>query len=217
MASVKNILSHPGCYHHLRSLMLLGLPFRRWVDLYGLSDSRERVADLGCGPADILRYLSPERRPQFYLGIDLSDRYLAAAEIRARKAGLDARFLPMDLSRLPTDDAVAAHLLEVLRQHAITRVVILGVIHHIDDDSALRTLNLVHQAATVNSLVTQDVIRIPGRGVNNFFCSLDRGQFIRTEPQYDALMQRTDWKSHDKKWTHPGIRGIRYIHYLLRR
>ena len=214
---LRNILSNPTAYHHVRNMITGGLPFRQWVELYGLTNANERVADLGCGPCDILRYVAPDKRPAFYLGIDISEDYLGAARQRAAAANLDAEFLAMDLARIPSDADMRRKLVDLLEKHRITRVLLLGVIHHIDDASALTTINLVHQAATVQSLVTQDVIRMPGMWINNRFCSLDRGEHIRTESEYDALAAKSDWPHHRKFWTSPALRFLRYIHYDFRK
>lgn len=215
--ALRNVLANPTAYHHIRNAVTGGLPFKQWVKLYGLTNPKERVCDLGCGPCDILRYVAPDAKPEFYLGIDISEEYLHAARERADGIGLNADFIAMDLSRIPTDSDLRQRLVDLLERHRITRVLLLGVIHHIDDASALTTINLVHQASTVQSLVTQDVIRLPGRWINNRFCAMDRGEHIRTEAQYDALAARSNWPQHRKFWTSPALRFLRYIHYEFRK
>lgn len=216
-AKWKSILKSPTVYHYARHMATGGLPFGKWARLYGLMDSQQRVADLGCGPADILRYLSADHRPEFYLGMDISDEYLDAARRRAAAAGCPAELLNIDLTRIPTDAALRDRIVDLLEQHRITRVLLLGVIHHIDDESAVTTLNMVHRASTVRTMVTQDVVRIPGRRVNNYYCRMDRGEFIRTEDQYDALMHRTSWPDRRTFWTSPQLPFLRYLHYELRK
>src|SRR6266516_2555126 len=173
------LLSSPSIYHYLRQIATGGMPFEHWVDLYGLSDPHERVADIGCGPSDILRYLDDESRPAFYLGVDISERYLDMARKKARSLGLDAELIRMDLGRLPNDPGVQSELIEALEKHRITRVLLLGVIHHISDEAALTTLGLAHEIATVGSLITSDVVYLPGRRLNNLLCDWDRGEFVR--------------------------------------
>jgi SAM-dependent methyltransferase len=192
-----------------------GLPFRDWIGLYGFNDTSERIADLGCGPSDILRYLSPQCRPGFYLGIDISERYLDSARQRAVKAGVNAEFHALDLVRLPHDRAVQSQLVDLLEAQKISRVLLMGVLHHIDNESALATLNLVHRVASVRSLITADVIRIPGRFLNNLYCRLDRGEFIRDEAGYDALIAKSAWRISGKRWTTPGASFVKNLHYIL--
>ena len=211
------ILSHPACYHYLRQLMTGGLPFREWTRLYGLTDPNERVADIGCGPADILRYVNRGERPAFYLGLDISDRYLDAARGRAKRAGIDADFLRLDLDRLPFDSAVQEQLVDALDRAQATRVLLLGVIHHIDDAAAATTLSLVHRAPTVRALVTQDVVMLPGPSLNNYLAARDRGQHVRDEAGYDALASSSPWASHEKHWTRPNLPSVRYLHYVFKK
>jgi len=215
MNHIKKILSHPVCYHYIRQVMTGGLPFRKWITLYGFDDATERIADLGCGPSDILRYLSPQCRPGFYLGIDISERYLDSARQRAVKAGVPAEFLALDLTRLSHDRAVQGKLVDLLEARKIDRVLLLGVLHHIDDESALATLNIVHQVSTVRSLITDDVVHIPGHFLNNGYCRLDRGTFIRDEAGYDALIARSAWRVSGKRWTTPGASFVKNLHYIL--
>lgn len=215
MNPIKKILSHPSCYHYIRQIMTGGLPFRDWIRLYGFNDTSERIADLGCGPSDILRYLSPQCRPGFYLGIDISERYLDSARQRAVKAGVNAEFHALDLVRLPHDRAVQSQLVDLLEAQKISRVLLMGVLHHIDNESALATLNLVHRVASVRSLITADVIRIPGRFLNNLYCRLDRGEFIRDEAGYDALIAKSAWRISGKRWTTPGASFVKNLHYIL--
>jgi SAM-dependent methyltransferase len=215
MNQIKRILSHPSCYHYIRQIMTGGLPFRDWIRLYGFNDTSERIADLGCGPSDILRYLSPQCRPGFYLGIDISERYLDSARQRAAQAGVSAEFHALDLVRLPHDRAVQSQLVDLLEARKISRVLLMGVLHHIDNESVRATLNLVHQVASVRSLITADVIRIPGRFMNNLYCRLDRGEFIRDEAGYDALIAKSAWRISGKRWTTPGASFVKNLHYLL--
>ena len=215
MQAIKRILNHPSCYYYIRQIMTGGLPFREWVPFYGLDDAGARLADLGCGPADILRYVSPGCRPGFYLGIDISDRYLDSARRRAARAGLNAEFYALDLARLPHDREVQRRLVGLLEDRMISRVLLLGVLHHIDDESALATLNIVHQAATVRSLITADVVEIPGRFLNNWYCRMDRGIFIRQEAGYAALIRRSAWRISGKRWTTHCASLAKNLHYVL--
>jgi SAM-dependent methyltransferase len=192
-----------------------GLPFREWIRLYGFDDASERIADLGCGPSDILRYLSLQCRPGFYLGIDISERYLDSARQRAMRAEVEAEFLALDLTRLSHDRDVQGKLLRLLEDRKIDRVLLLGVLHHIDDESVLATLNIVHQVPTVRSLITDDVVYIPGRFLNNGYCRLDRGEFIRDEAGYDALIAKSAWHIRGKHWTTPGASFVKNLHYIL--
>jgi|SRR5688500_11364917 SAM-dependent methyltransferase len=208
------LMANPTLYHYLRQVMAGGMPFERYVDKYGLADPGERVGDIGCGPADMLRYLGPGRRPAFYLGVDISQAYLDAARARANKAGVESEFARMDLDRIPHDAAVRQQLVDLLDRHRITTALLLGVVHHINDEAARTTIDLIHSASTVRKLITWDVVYLPGRRLNNFLCDQDRGQFVRTEPAYDALAAGSRWARHEKWWSSPRVSMIKYLHYI---
>ena len=210
----KLLLSNPGMYHHLRQLLTGGMPFRRWIDLYGFNDPHQRIADLGCGPADMLRY-TESPRPEFYLGVDISAPYLQTAAKRAEGAQLSSEFVRMDLDRLPHDEEVQAELVETLEKHQITRILLLGVLHHINDDSARTTLDLAHSVPTVKDLFTSDVLYVEGNRLNNKLCDWDRGEFVRDEAGYDALAASSAWPGSEKVFTSPRFSFIKYIHYRL--
>lgn len=211
------MLSHPTLYHYARQTFTGGMPFSQFVRIYGLDDPTERVADLGCGPADILRSLGRGCAPSYYYGIDISDTYLSAAAQRAKAVGVDAEFLNLDLTRLSDSVEVQDRLVASLEEKRITRVLLLGVLHHIPDSAVKTTLALVHRASCVRTLVTQDVVLIKGHPLNNLLCRLDRGEFVRDEAGYDALADATPWRSHSKEWTRTGVRFIKYIHYKFYR
>ena len=211
------LLASPTLYHALRHGLLGGLPFKEWVTLYGLDDPNQRVADLGCGPADILRYVPAAHQPAAYLGIDFDADYLARAGALATRLKLNATFVNIDLTKLSTDPATQQQLTGLLERERIDRVLLLGVIHHLDDASARSTLDLIFSVPSVKTVVTQDVAVVPGHGVNNFLAARDRGQFVRTEPQYQVLLASTRWPDRRVTWTRPGFRVAKYIHFTLTR
>jgi SAM-dependent methyltransferase len=191
------------------------MPLKEWAGIGNYYKKEERIADLGCGPSDILRYLEKNRKPEFYLGIDISDRYLKHARSKAMELQLKAEFLIINLDQLKDDPAVRAKLKEVLNFYKITTVNLFGVIHHLDDISVLATLNTVFEADSVKSLNSQDVLFIEGNSINNFYASLDRGDFVRSELEYDELLRKSRWKNFDKIRTKAGVSRVNYLHYKL--
>lgn len=210
---LQHVLAYPTAYHWLRQVMTLGMPFDTWLGKYGLNDPEQRVADLGCGPADILRFLRRGRGPGYYVGIDVDERNLQAARKRADRKGVVAEFHRMDLHLLPTDAAVRDSLRRVLTAQEITVVLLLGVVHHIDDDAVRSTLELIHSVRSVQTLWTTDVVYLPGARINNYFCSLDRGKFVRDMSGYAALAAASPWTNFETSWSSPGLSYIRYLHY----
>jgi hypothetical protein len=211
------LLANPTLYHFLRQVATGGIPFKNWVKLCGLTDPQARVGDIGCGPADILSYVPAETKPAFYLGIDMSSIYLDSARAQAARRGIAAEFVELDLTSLVENRRLQEELVNLLVSRRISQVILIGVIHHIDDQAARTVLDLAGQASSVQRVATVDMCYQPGRWVNNWHCRHDRGQCVRTEPQYDALMAATSWPNRQKFWTSPGLPLISYLHYVLTR
>ena len=214
---MRSFLSNPSLYYYARHIVLCGLPFREWVSMYHLNHSQERIADIGCGPADILRYVTVNCKPEYYLGIDISDQYIEQAKSKTKRLGVDADFITIDLMQLPYSQGLQNRLVSLIDEKNISTVLLLGLLHHIDDDSVTAMLNIIFTMPKVKHVITQDVLIIPGNSINNYFASRDRGNYVRNEGSYDNLIDSTRWKIEKKFWTHPGLRSIKYIHYKLSR
>jgi SAM-dependent methyltransferase len=214
---MKSLLSNPCLYYYARQCAVFGLPFRKWVALYHLNRDDERIADVGCGPADMLRFVDINSKPSYYLGIDISEKYIENANAKASLLGIPADFIVMDLESITFSDSIQGRLKALLEEKGITTVLLLGVLHHINDVASTTLLNTIFEVRNVQTIITQDVLIMPRNIVNNFFASRDRGRFVRTESAYDRLLELTKWKGIEKHWTNPGISSIKYIHYKLRR
>ncbi|MEO5581105.1 MAG: class I SAM-dependent methyltransferase [Saprospiraceae bacterium] len=211
----KKLLSIPSIYHYARQILLLGMPLRKWAEIGNYYVENERIADLGCGPSDILRYIDQQQKPAFYLGVDVAERYLKRGEELAKNKQINSQFIHIDLGLLNDNHVVRDELIRTLNTYQITTVNLFGVLHHIDDPSVMITLNLVFNIPSVKHVNTQDVLMIENNRINNFYSSLDRGHYIRTEKQYDELIKKTNWLNIDKKWTKAGMSKVKYIHYQL--
>jgi len=217
LQKMSSLLSNPSFYYYARQIALCGLPFREWVSMYRLNCNQERIADIGCGPADILRYVNPKSTPEYYLGIDISDKYIKQAKSKTIRLGVDSDFITLDLEQLPYNQSLQDTLVNLLDEKNISTVLLLGLLHHIDDDSVTTMLNIFFTMPKVKFVITQDVLTIPGNLINNYFASRDRGNYVRNEGSYDNLIGLTSWKIDKKLWTHPGLSSIKYIHYKLSR
>ncbi|HNT20906.1 MAG TPA: class I SAM-dependent methyltransferase [Saprospiraceae bacterium] len=217
IARLKKLLSNPFFYHYSRQVLLLGMPLKTWAAYGNYYNKNERIADLGCGPADILRYTDPPNKPAFYLGIDQSGRYLKRAASRAAQKNISSAFINLNLDLLPSNEGIKTQLIRSLDEYQITTVNLFGVLHHLNDLAVVTTLNAVFDSASVRSLNTQDVLFLARNPINNFYASLDRGEYVRTEAQYDALLNKSKWQKMDKAWSRAGVRKVKYIHYRLKK
>jgi SAM-dependent methyltransferase len=126
---------------------------------------------MGCGPGDILAYL-----PDIdYWGFDISNAYIERANARFGRLGKFhcQELTPSIVESMPPFDVVLA----------------LGLLHHLDDESAVRVLRLASQALKPGGRVlTVDPCLESGQNpIARFLVSKDRGQNVRIRKEYAAL------------------------------
>ena len=127
-SGLRAILSHPRIYSSFQLVMGADKFRRDFVARFVRPFPGMAILDIGCGPADILEHLSDVE----YMGYDISEAYIDRAE---RTFGQRGRFfcreLEMDeLGRLPQFDVVLA----------------IGLLHHLDDQTAVKVTKLAHRA-----------------------------------------------------------------------
>jgi SAM-dependent methyltransferase len=171
---VSAILSHATIYDALQWMM--GAKRGRSIvsSRYIKSKNGDCVLDIGCGTADIRRYLSDVE----YFGIDPNPRYIHAAKSRFRDVPgctfLCGTFDEATLTRLPKFDIVLAS----------------AVFHHLSDENVVQVAKLARAALKEHGrLVTHDPCYVEGQSsVARFFISRDRGQHVRDAEGYRALI-----------------------------
>ncbi len=166
------VLSNPRTWHFLRKLP--EFDYRRTKarirSILGATDGR--VLDLGCGTGEYAPLFSADR----YVGLDLSPHFVRYASTRLRGFA----FLVGDGERLPFPND---------RFH---RVLVNGVIHHMDDGSADRLLREASRVVRPSGavLIIEDVpssaVNLPGRLMH----AIDQGDHIRTAEAYGELIER---------------------------
>lgn len=133
-----------------------------------------RVIDVGCGPGFIV-----DRLPTgiVYFGFDIDDRYIAYAQRHfADKGTFQCRQF---------DDAAATAL-------GPSDVVMMnGVIHHIDDITAVALLKSIRKALNPSGILfTLDNCFHEGQSkIARFLARNDRGRYVRSDGAYRALLQ----------------------------
>ena len=210
-----NPLNQPTIYRILRGLLTGGLPYDSWVKKYHLNLPDARIADIGCGPADILRFVDANCLPEFYLGLDINGSYLQTAKQNALKKNIPSCFLESDLESLSFDKKSQSNLIGIIEKHSINTVLLLGVIHHLTDDSVKSLLKILGNSDTVETVITQDITFLPNNFINNIFAHLDRGEFVRTPEVYNQLLNDCNWTVGNMTWSNPGLNAIKYIHFEL--
>jgi SAM-dependent methyltransferase len=172
--SPSDVLSHPDLYL-LYQRLVGGIRARRiTVRDYVRPEPGLKVLDIGCGPAYTTAYFpSPE-----YYGFDVSPEYVKFANAKFSQHGkyFCQLFDHAALEWLPRVDVV----------------LMLGLLHHLDDASAVQLLQLTKSAMKPGArLFTLDGFYEAGQPrIARFLLDQDRGKFIREEQAYTDLARQ---------------------------
>jgi SAM-dependent methyltransferase len=169
---LRAIFSHPVVYNFFQKLMGAHKFRTMFVDEFVRPQIGCRVLDIGCGPAEILDYLPDVE----YWGFDISEPYIAQAQ---KRYGARGRFhcgilTQPDIEKMPLFDIV----------------LVMGVLHHLNDDEASELLRLAHNSLKPNGrMLTFDPCLEPGQSsVARFMVRHDRGQNVRSCADYAVIV-----------------------------
>lgn len=173
MSLYDRILGHPFVYHHVRPLVV-GIDYTPQYEALDVR-SDDRVLDIGCGGGDALRYLE---RFETYHGFDTDEVAISFARQRPEAARPNVHFATV---------LVSSTTFEEIRP---TRVMMNGLLHHLDDEDAIELLKMCAATDAVQRVVTNDTVYLPGEPLNNIMARLDRGRFVRNIEGYRNLTSR---------------------------
>jgi len=160
-------------YEWLQQIMGADRARKDFVAQYIEPYAVKTILDIGCGPAQLLSYLGDVD----YYGFDVSSRYIEQAQKQFGKRGqfFAKYFVAEDVETLPKIDLV----------------LLIGVLHHLDDDVASEILTLAATAlAPGGRIITFDPVYEDGQNpVARFLIGQDRGQNVRTREGYAALVK----------------------------
>ena len=165
------VAEKPAAFHWLRKLPEANYTATK-LRIRAVHDSlgAPRVLDAGCGTGEFSRLFDPAR----YLGVDLHPGYIAFAKRHNRRH----RYLCTDLMVWPDTG------------EQFDLVLVNGVLHHLDDDTARKLLNRAASrlASPGTLLVIEDVaLPRPSSGAR-LVHGLDHGHFIRDAERWRALV-----------------------------
>ena len=171
---------------------------RRFVDEYLRPKPGDEVLDIGCGPAAILESMPTD---VYYVGIDVSPTYVAAAR---RRFGDRAEFRCADVREAD------------LPARSFDLVLAMGVLHHLDDEGARALLRLAARVLRDEGrMVTLDGAFVSDQSrLARWVVSRDRGTSIRSPSGYEALAEPFFAKV-EQTIRHDLVR-IPYTHSIMR-
>jgi cyclopropane fatty-acyl-phospholipid synthase-like methyltransferase len=142
---------------------------------YLLIGPHHRILDIGCGTAEILRFLPDDVE---YVGFDASPEYIESARTRFGSRGTF-------FAKLVTDADLGA-----LGQFDL--VVAMSVLHHLSDPEAEHVFTLGARAlADGGRMFTNDPCLTPGQSrIARAVIERDRGRNVRSPEGYRALAAR---------------------------
>jgi len=168
------VLANHGIYRTFRRLTGSARVNREFVERYVRPREGDALLDLGCGPGDVFE-LMPQVR---YLGIDMSENYIAAAR---RRFGERARFLKGDLNSV-----------EMEQLGDFDQVIAMGVMHHLSDDEVVAMLRRIREFLKPGGrFISYDpAFTEPQHPIARWLHKHDRGRFVRFDRQYERLISK---------------------------
>lgn len=178
----RKLLAKPFVYDRVRPWVVGGIDMSPVYERLETA-ANDVVLDVGCGTGDALRYL-----PSFaeYVGFDVD----AGAIDRARERASGRRGVRFEARALAEGD------LDSLKP---SRVILAGLLHHLDDPDAVELLTMLAQTPSIRRIVTQDVVYLPGERMSNLLARLDRGRFVRGEDGYRELVAKASLELEDAR------------------
>lgn len=191
------LLGHARFYQLFQSLLGAGRLRRTFVDRYLQPLPGQTLLELGCGPADLHKYLMEVN----YVGVDAHPPYL---ELARRRLPAAARLQQLRLGgESPLPDG------------PFDRIAAVGLLHHLDDVEVDRLFAQCRAAlppggrmATIDACWHTDQ-----NDLSRWLVSRDRGGFVRHSEAYARLARRHF--DDVEVQVHHGLLRIPYTHAAL--
>lgn len=165
------VFSIPKIYSLFQNIVF---PKRKFVNKYLAHCKDLNVLDIGCGTADVLKYMPSCH----YVGIDGSLAYIN----QAKKCFSDiGTFYHVDVNNINLQQA-----------DFFDFVISIGVLHHLDDNEVMKLFDIAKQSLTINgNLMTVDPCYVPNQSLlSKWVMAKDRGKNVREVQHYIALAKQ---------------------------
>lgn len=167
------VLIAPAIYDFSQSLVGAPRCHERFVSEMVQPSSGERILDIGCGVGASAKFVPDDVS---YVGLDVSEPYIETARARYGKR---ATFICADVDSVdPSNIGI------------FDRAFCFGVLHHLSDGVAARTIALVQRIVRPGGMfVTIDPCFVPEQSsLVRFLLSRDRGRYVRDKPGFERLV-----------------------------
>jgi 2-polyprenyl-3-methyl-5-hydroxy-6-metoxy-1,4-benzoquinol methylase len=180
-----NFINSPITYMLIQKIMS-GTSFRKKIIKKNIINTKIKVLDIGCGPAEILKYIPTS----IYYGYDVDKRSISYAKNYFSKPQHHfycKKFTEKEIKRLPKFDYV----------------ILFGILHHLQNEEIKKILNLCKKAMKKNAiLLTEDPIFVKNQNpIARFLINKDRGLCVRKKKEYINLIKKS-FKRVNSKITH---------------
>ena len=173
-SGIRSVLSTPWVYDSLQNILGATRVRRDLVNEFIRPTEKDRILDIGCGTAEILAFLPSTIT---YCGYDISESYIDSAKKRYGNRGeFHCNYFDIEAVR---------------KNPAFDTVLMLGALHHMDDEVAETLISLAFKAlGEKGRLITLDPCYTASQSpFARFLISRDRGQNVRTPEGYETLAQ----------------------------
>jgi cyclopropane fatty-acyl-phospholipid synthase-like methyltransferase len=194
---IRPILDRPFFYELHNTLIGAKHRSRILVRDYVHPEPTDRILDIGCGPGNMVPYLSDCS----YVGVDMNEDYIERARARfGKQAEFSCR-------------RVSEHTVQEMGAFDI--VLALGLLHHLDDAEADDLFRLGYAALKPGGrMITMDGCYLPSQSkVERYLLDSDRGRFVRSEEDYLKLAHARF--SQINRHLRPALLRIPYTHLFL--
>jgi SAM-dependent methyltransferase len=173
---LRDLLNYPAVYRAFTAVVGGTRGRTHFSEEFIRAQDGDRILDLGCGPADIREFLPVNVE---YIGLDSNPAYIENAQ---QRWGTKGTF-------------ICAPVAEAAAQLASTFDIVLavGVLHHLNDDEVSELFRDAFIALRPGGrLVTIDGVYTKRQSpIARLLLSQDRGRFVRTQPEYERLAQKS--------------------------
>lgn len=167
---INKLSNHPQVFNFLRKILENNFKAHHQVisKCFPLK-SNQKILDVGCGTGEFCSYFPPHT----YTGIDINAQYIKFA-----KNHYQGRFLVADAQNLPFADS------------SFPKILMVGVLHHLDDQSCFKVLRETKRVLVKNGqmLIMEDIKAPEDLFVTKLIHYLDKGKLIRTRQVYEQFL-----------------------------